>query len=564
MNENYASRSDQSSISFDYEGCSLMSDFRNLIGTPPTSNSPSSASVKSAIPQNFGDDISEYLLILEPTKVLPPDYGSLPPGGCPRFPVIDDLKSDHGLPCYSPTVYKIGIVSRKVEWISPYEPCPLRSWKSTIIELNSTQLNIYQIPRGLEGPLRETQLMRFSPRWETSQQTLDTFASVFTSAEDIRLHTAAKKFGFFDDAQALIVDGQCSNKRLSANAHPNNKQKTLVRSFSLQYAKIGLASDYSKKPNVLRLRLENEQFLLHFSHPKDLIDWNLALSVGRDVASDILIREVPRYRTVPRRRRDRSYSSSDHSLFNTMILRNRKPTSNRLEGAAIKDRLHGLRNLFGFGANKGGTSGRVGNNIMRGISQNRSEHSDTCSLSHEIGSTDYSDCSREGPSMEDENDEDVRNLSDVVRSDDEDEDGYDEDSLVEVSNCEDSSNDVTIADEIFKWNPFKKLESERKMLRNSIKCIKPLVFNESWCNRVLVKVSSSSHFASRMEVGDNVRIRDSYNCGLGSSNDFEPKKHKKGGHYMSGADYATLSKVPDHHLTEYIVGSHALIPKTFS
>lgn len=49
--------------------------------------------------------------------------------------------------------------------------------------------------------------------------------------------------------------------------------KDLLRSYSLQHAESGLASDYTKRKNVIRVRMEGEQFLLQAKDVPGVIEW---------------------------------------------------------------------------------------------------------------------------------------------------------------------------------------------------------------------------------------------------------------------------------------------------
>jgi hypothetical protein len=52
--------------------------------------------------------------------------------------------------------------------------------------------------------------------------------------------------------------------------HGNN---VLIKQYTLQNAESGLAADYTKKRNVVRVRVEGEQFLLQTESAKDVVDW---------------------------------------------------------------------------------------------------------------------------------------------------------------------------------------------------------------------------------------------------------------------------------------------------
>jgi hypothetical protein len=49
--------------------------------------------------------------------------------------------------------------------------------------------------------------------------------------------------------------------------------KDLVRKYTLQHAESGLASDYQKRKNVIRVRMEGEQFLLQARDVPAVIEW---------------------------------------------------------------------------------------------------------------------------------------------------------------------------------------------------------------------------------------------------------------------------------------------------
>ena len=49
--------------------------------------------------------------------------------------------------------------------------------------------------------------------------------------------------------------------------------RDLLRQYSLQHAESGLASDYQKRKNVIRVRMEGEQFLLQAKDVASVVDW---------------------------------------------------------------------------------------------------------------------------------------------------------------------------------------------------------------------------------------------------------------------------------------------------
>lgn len=251
----------------------------------------------------------ELLLLLEPNPVKPPLYSLLPPGGMPRYNVLDTTEPDR-LPSYQPLVYKLAVVLRKPEWILPYAPATLRLWKYVVAELNLTQVNFYGIPSHLELAVISFQAQDPASLSSSTSAYRDLahLDSAMTTPQDLAMHRHCQRLGIFGDRK---------------------RPPLLLRLYSLHHAKMGLATDYKKRNNVLRVRMELEQFLLGFESVQHLIDWNAALSAGRDLAPDVNDRELPKYRTVPRRRRRHRRSASLAAALGD-LLSTHMPTRPRL------------------------------------------------------------------------------------------------------------------------------------------------------------------------------------------------------------------------------------------
>jgi hypothetical protein len=98
------------------------------------------------------------------------------------------------------------------------------------------------------------------------------------------------------------------------------------REYTLQYAEAGIASDYVKKKSVLRVRVEGEQFLMQCSDHDERDAWVEAVQAGSSIALALEDRKMPKYVTLPRRRRGR-YSSASVSRSRPVLLRT--PQGNR-------------------------------------------------------------------------------------------------------------------------------------------------------------------------------------------------------------------------------------------
>ncbi|KAI0370553.1 hypothetical protein BV20DRAFT_966457 [Pilatotrama ljubarskyi] len=98
-------------------------------------------------------------------------------------------------------------------------------------------------------------------------------------------------------------DGKEKDKDKETPYEPDPKD--LIRKYTLQHAESGLASDYTKRKNVIRVRMEGEQFLLQAKDVASVIDWIEGIQMGTNVALDLDERPMPRGPIFPRRRRRR-------------------------------------------------------------------------------------------------------------------------------------------------------------------------------------------------------------------------------------------------------------------
>lgn len=253
----------------------------------------------------------------------PPNYAST----LPRIskPAYDIMEPQHEkLPPYTPHVYKVGILYRKMEWISPYEMANQRHWKPYIVELNSTQLNIYKFPfKQYDESLRKLEVASsFSDN--NSSSLLHPYHHHHLYLKRIKGIKAPSAVSpgascdYNEDNYRSVMTTKTDLKALRYFRSINALDSiNIVRSYSLQYGRIGLAIDYKKKNRVFRCRLETEQFLLDFQNSEGMIEWYNAINLGIDGALDLSRRDMPNYRTVPRRRtrRYRNHNAARHVAF---------------------------------------------------------------------------------------------------------------------------------------------------------------------------------------------------------------------------------------------------------
>ncbi|KAJ4472997.1 hypothetical protein J3R30DRAFT_3659359 [Lentinula aciculospora] len=86
---------------------------------------------------------------------------------------------------------------------------------------------------------------------------------------------------------------------------PSPNKNDLINSYTLQHAESGLGNDYLKRKNVIRVRMQGEQFLLQARDVTAVVDWIEGLHSAANIALDLDERPMPRGPLFPRRRRRR-------------------------------------------------------------------------------------------------------------------------------------------------------------------------------------------------------------------------------------------------------------------
>lgn len=476
-----------------------------------------SASSKSTTntAQSPAQTLMEYI---EKGPVSPPPYSFAHQNGAStRFPIYEQPET-YVLPSYSPTIYKITLVLRKVEFVSPYEASGNRTWRNLIMELNSTQVNFYTMD-GL--PILDR-------------------AKNFNSKKNYRINEIEHSF----------IVNTLYNEPLKYLTPEN-----LVKSYSLQHAKLGIPIDYKKRKYCLRLRMETEQMIVQFPSLVEMIDWSNFLSTGINVSLDLDTREAPKDRTVPRRRRrrnNRHRSYSDSELMR-MELSGHPDTYNsfaKVSGNGVKNRISKI-----FGRKRSNTappprtlssfhSSTQSQNVLDRVTQaqlaiKRNSYHSTPQLHnplYDIGNmrrpsdasapirqaNQRADGEDDDSEEEDEEEEETNGLDDLegdeipdheIHSIHELHDDSDDESIHPnsrsitnhfgrtITHYSYSNNfRFTVTDDsdheidIVKWLPDKKAISNRKFFKDSLRCIKVLTHDENWVGKVLVRSATPPLF----------------------------------------------------------------------
>lgn len=131
----------------------------------------------------------------------------------------------------------------------------------------------------------------------------------------------------------------------------NVKKGALLKSYSLQHAEVGLATDYLKRKFVIRVRVEAEQFLLSCTEIETLVEWMEKLQWGSGMALELDEREEVKEQTLPRNlRRTRRTAAAgstasavaaerdeDSGAAGEERLRQQRPHSSSLENLNVEE-----------------------------------------------------------------------------------------------------------------------------------------------------------------------------------------------------------------------------------
>ncbi|RAL64983.1 hypothetical protein DID88_001573 [Monilinia fructigena] len=97
------------------------------------------------------------------------------------------------------------------------------------------------------------------------------------------------------------------------------KKGSLLASYNLLHADVGIAADYVKKHYVIRIRAEADQFLLSCVKIETFVTWLQSLSIAIDLSMPLDERQIPRDQSIPRSRRRRRRETRQVHFGNELI-----------------------------------------------------------------------------------------------------------------------------------------------------------------------------------------------------------------------------------------------------
>ncbi|KAH8176452.1 hypothetical protein LIA77_04870 [Sarocladium implicatum] len=167
--------------------------------------------------------------------------------------IVDNNEIIDNLPRYSPSVAIEGVFTKKHEIENTIKRAEDRHWHTRFVTLNGTALNIYNVKKD----------------WG---------------------------WGRTRDGPSISPDNP-----------PWIRRGKLEKSYSLLHADAGIAADYKKRRYVIRVRAEEDQFLLCCIELETFVKWLECLFAAIDVAAPIDDRDFPRDMSIPRIQRIRWY-----------------------------------------------------------------------------------------------------------------------------------------------------------------------------------------------------------------------------------------------------------------
>lgn len=276
-------------------------------------------------------------------------------------------KAQDALPTYEPSLQLYGLALLKTEFLTPYHyNTGKRTWRPVVLELNSTQLNMYQlnVSSGLEQLVmalfhHQNQLLELALNVKNDHKpdellVMEQFDELFagdayggdvpqdvfsmTKSEKLRYKLTQKRHARAISNIAAYSHDIADNHMLfepvtSAVAFTKFKAAycgAIVHSYTLDNINVGEApslnhlisalykedkhptnaSTLVKYKNCLRLRIECKQVLLQLWSFYAMVQWYRNLNIGCDLCKPVDSRNITKLKSIPSR-----YSSRNNALL---------------------------------------------------------------------------------------------------------------------------------------------------------------------------------------------------------------------------------------------------------
>lgn len=317
-------------------------------------------------------------------NMMPPLYHQLRPfsPSSSIFSSASDYSGDEPLPPYTNQLFLIAQMPRKMEFIKPGVVSQDRKWRRVWCVLEGTKFGVYKVrdvrsvwegvigagdgstvvmpeTRKEKEQRREIQFWESRRRKEENERRFteeglaggggsssddedDLTLCPSSSSTSLRRSESQSRSSLSIGRPHLHVPFRSraispSPSRILSSPPSNHPEKPdpslLIKEYTLQHAESGLGTDYTKRRNVIRVRMEGEQFLLQAKDTNEVVKWievsdcfqfitrslacshtlSQAFQAAANIALDLDERQMPRGPIFPRRGRGRRVRVRDAS-----------------------------------------------------------------------------------------------------------------------------------------------------------------------------------------------------------------------------------------------------------
>lgn len=256
-----------------------------------TSDSDSDISHIGSFQSSLRTELTDVSLASYLDTSLPPKYlnQKVPEyqESCPEY-----TPPTESLPSYHPTIEYFGLCLRKLELTSPYKLHNKPEWEVVLMEINSTQLVVYEL--GCDSQLKHliTGLFMNVNNIEPN--------SKWHQLKVLRaMKVLHKYYPTVHENRLLFEPTTCRNTFAKVVKQLN---ASVSRKYTLNSSKLGLAptTDLDQPGNnTVRIRVELHQMLLQFWSFHSMINWFRNFVVAKDLCSNFDDKGLSKFRMLP-------------------------------------------------------------------------------------------------------------------------------------------------------------------------------------------------------------------------------------------------------------------------
>ena len=228
------------------------------------------------------------------------------------------------LPPYECTVHIEGYLPCKMEVHGSGDPSKMHDWKSLYFVLHGTALHLYKKDISLlyskrvnlinvwhvqDGALVHTVPMNEEPHANEMPSGRNLKHDEKAHTNPLPLEDLVLRGIELGRSLAHTTSDTTQTRTENVEKELDDVQRALknhhAHTYSMEGAQCGFAADYTKRPHVIRVKVASDQFLIQTRNNYHLVDWIEAIQGSINVSTDLDRRTMPKFVTLPRRRRRR-------------------------------------------------------------------------------------------------------------------------------------------------------------------------------------------------------------------------------------------------------------------